>query len=294
MFGDTIKTKTSYIISMFERAVLARLPQRKRLLSLIIVISLIAALSLAVPQYLFPKTTAPHAPFTIMEKQLFISTGVSSWVTSNGSQMYQWETSLRATTKASVVSIKAVLNLSEGSPPIVQTRFHVGLPTIGIHNQLYYNQTASGESVELTPPTKGFFHVGQSFPEIVTVTFNNGTSVSVNTIAVVWTIPTRTMVAPTIMILHLAASVNQSNFSALTLSISLRNMGSATISLIVVSTSGVPSGVFRDVAPGQMVSGNFTYYLYPSPKVGDTVSIQIEGTFADFSYFDYTTTVKIT
>ncbi len=203
--------------------------------------------------------------------------------------MYQWDTSLRATTKANVVSIRAILNLSGGRALIEQTRFFVRdhFPAVvGVHDPLIYNQTADAETTDLTPPTEGSSHVGQSFPEIVTVTFNNGTSVSVKTTAMVWTIPTRTIVAPTIMILHLTASVNQSNFGALTISISLRNTGSAIISFIVVN----PSGVFRNIAPGQTVSGNFTDYMYPSPRAGDTLPIQIEGTFPDSSYFTYTTT----
>ncbi len=227
-----------------------------------------------------------------MEKQLIISTGILSWVTPSGSKVYRWETSLRALTKATVVSIKAALNLSEGSPSIVQTRFFFGLlSTIGLYDPLSYNVTASSETTDLTPPIPAFFHVGQSFPEIVTVTFYNGTSVSVKTTAVVFTIPTPTIVAPTIMILHLTASVNQTNFGALTISISLRNTGRATISVLLVNQSEV----LKNVEPGQTVSGNFTEYLYPTSRAGDTLPIQIRGTFPDsFSYFTYTMTVKIT
>jgi hypothetical protein len=122
-------------------------------------------------------------PRITSEKQLMIRTGISAVVTPDGPSFYTWGTSLQSTTRSFVVSIKAVLNLTRGSPPIEQTHFFIlsanSFAVVGPNTPLNFNQTATAEPVNLTPPTPGFFQNGQSFPETVTVVLQNGTSYSV-------------------------------------------------------------------------------------------------------------------
>ncbi|MDA4128230.1 MAG: hypothetical protein OK422_02005 [Thaumarchaeota archaeon] len=132
-------------------------------------------------------TSLTRLPFrTISERQLVITAGILAAVTGDGTRFYTWTTTLRSTTRSFVVSIKAVL-LIGGGPPIEQTHFFVltsiSFGVLGPNTPLNFNQTATSESVNLTPPTPGFFQNGLSFPEIVTVVLRNGTSYFVQTTA---------------------------------------------------------------------------------------------------------------
>ncbi|MDA4127276.1 MAG: hypothetical protein OK452_08780, partial [Thaumarchaeota archaeon] len=120
----------------------------------------------------FEPPSYPTSPNTIKQQQLTITTGIISWTTPDGSHHYQWDTSLRATSKANVVSIKAILNITRSLPPVVQTVFGVGFGLIGPNDPLNHNQTTGSEVTDLTPAYQNFLHLGQSFPESVMVTFS--------------------------------------------------------------------------------------------------------------------------
>jgi hypothetical protein len=237
----------------------------------------------------------PTSPKTITVRQLTITSGIDDYTSSNGNHSYLWVTSLRATSKDNVVSIKAVLNVTETLPPLVQTSFRIGFYLVKPNNGLNYNQTATADGITLTPAYGDFVHSGQSFPESVTATFRNGTSFKVETSAVVFSYPglRLRLVAPTIQVLDLTASVNKSDFSGLTVSITLKNTGDATISRILVYPTG-DGGTLENVAPGLTVSGTGTVYLYPAPSSGDLIPIAIWGYFADSSHFILNATVTAT
>ena len=87
-----------------------------------------------------------------------------------------------------VTSIRATVNVSNTGQPVVVTKFFVGVtPFSGF--PLGYNVTANAQTTDLTPPTSAGFQVGQYLPEVVSVTFQNGTSVEYHVTAQVFTYP---------------------------------------------------------------------------------------------------------
>lgn len=122
--------------------------------------------------------TVPTSAQTFFEKQMYVTTGIaySGLVLPSVPPTFEWETSLRPLTTA-IISIQAELNISDTAPPVVVSRFVVPLfAVIGPDDPLTYNLTAYMNATDLTPPANGSFYVGESFPETVTVTFQNGTS----------------------------------------------------------------------------------------------------------------------
>lgn len=144
---------------------------RQGVLVVFVVVMVVAIFAFA--PYIIPQP--PRSLETFSERQMFVTTGIISWVDGSGAQHYQWDTTFRSVT-AVAVSIRAELNLSSASAPISETKFMVGLALIGTNDPLDYNVTATMNTMDLAPPAQGFFHIGQSFPEVVSVTFLNGTS----------------------------------------------------------------------------------------------------------------------
>jgi len=129
-------------------------------------------------------TTQTGHSQTFSEKQVFITTGIAAFG-SGGSQYYQLETSVRSITQSFITSIRATVNISNTGPPVVVTHFFVGItPLSGF--PLGYNVTANAETTDLTPPTSAGFQIGQSLPEAVSVTFQNGTSIEYHVTAQVF------------------------------------------------------------------------------------------------------------
>jgi hypothetical protein len=132
-------------------------------------------------------TTQTGHPQTFSEGQVFITTGIVAF-SSAGSQYYQLETSVRSVTQSLITSIRATVNVSNTGPPVVVTVFFVGVtPLSGF--PLGYNVTANAETTDLTPPTSAGFQIGQSLPEAVSVTFQNGTSIQYHVTAQVFSSP---------------------------------------------------------------------------------------------------------
>ncbi len=124
--------------------------------------------------YIIPQP--PTSLRTFSERQMFATTGIVYQIGSSGTEVYLWGTTFRSETRSAVVSIQAELYLSGAAAPVTGTKFFVGLALIGPNDPLPHNLTANMETTQLAPPTQGFFHIGQSFPEVVSVTFLNGTS----------------------------------------------------------------------------------------------------------------------
>jgi hypothetical protein len=157
---------------------------------------------------------------------------------------------------------------------------------------LNHNSTTYAEEIDLTPTYQNFFHPGQSFPESVVATFSNGTSITVQTSAVVWRFPEPMFVSPTIEVLDSTAKVNKSDFSSLTVTMTLKNTGSMAFNgRVFLPTADIWS--FENLGPGQTVSGSGKAYLYPTPNQGDSIQVMIVWGFPDGSGFRYQTNVTV-
>jgi hypothetical protein len=124
-------------------------------------------------------TQIPESPRVYSEKQMWVTTGIEAWFntlypSSTSTTFYNLVTTVRSVTNSLVTNITATLDLT---PPFASSVFFQGglarvTPTV----PLGWNQTASLEGNNLTPPPGGF-QVGQYIPETIVVTFRNGTSV---------------------------------------------------------------------------------------------------------------------
>lgn len=122
----------------------------------------------------------PDSTRSFFEKQVNITTGVAyiGFSLPNNPPTYDWITTLQSTGPTPIVSIQAELNISNTAPPVKEAEFTSNFPyAVGPYNPLYdYSSPAIMESVHLNP-AQGSFYLGQTFPETVSVTFQNGTSV---------------------------------------------------------------------------------------------------------------------
>lgn len=141
-------------------------------------ILLIAGLS-----YLFPNNPSPEV---IRQKQLVVSPVILSWVDQQGIHHYQWGTEVRMLAKGGIVGMNATISIP-GMNPLSTTDFMIGLFRLAPNNPLWYNATANMANIDLLTP--GSLHAGQSFPETLTVKYDNGTlsSLSFDVVVVVVT-----------------------------------------------------------------------------------------------------------
>ncbi len=132
------------------------------------------------------QTTLVTKEQTFSEGEVFITTGVL-WVPPAGgmSGFYQLETSVRSVTQSQVVSIQATVNVT-GASPVVVTTFRQGLAPVSSTVPLGYNNTANAEGTDLPLPAQCNYQIGQSFPETLSLTFRNGTSVEYHVSAQVY------------------------------------------------------------------------------------------------------------
>jgi hypothetical protein len=167
----------------------------KRNIVIITLVVVVVAILAAVAFFSIPSltshtsstTTQTGRPQTFSEGQVFITAGIVAFST-GGSQFYQLETSVRSVTQSLVTSIRATVNTSYTGAPVEVTIFFVGVtPLSGF--PLGYNVTANAETTDLTPPTSAGFQIGQSFPEAVNLTFQNGTSIEYQVSAQVFNAP---------------------------------------------------------------------------------------------------------
>ena len=155
--------------------------------AIFVVISVVAVLVVfALSSFIVPQPTRMFQTFS--ERQMVVTTGIVAFK-EGGTQYYQWDTTLRSLTKSPIVSIRAELNLSRMHASAAVSKFFVGLAVIGPNDPLPHNVTANMETTDLTPPAQGFFYFGQSFPEVVSVTFLNGTSTQMFVSAQVYSSP---------------------------------------------------------------------------------------------------------
>jgi hypothetical protein len=123
-------------------------------------------------------TTSTITIQTFHEGQLFATTGIME----RGIGLYFLNTSLRSLTQSPVVGIRATVNYSK-TVSETNSMFFVGNAQT-MSNQvtplhpLGYNVTANVGTTELSPPTS--LQLGALLPEIINVTFQNGTSVALH------------------------------------------------------------------------------------------------------------------
>jgi hypothetical protein len=142
-----------------------------------VLVIIIAVLLIASAPYLFPNHPSnSNFPQVIRQKQLVISPAIVSLADSTqNADTYQWTTTVRNIGTTPIVYMNATLSLS-GMAPVSTTKFMLGLSPVGSNDPIMYNMSATSQVIDLSSPSLGYFHVGQSFPETLTVTYNNGTS----------------------------------------------------------------------------------------------------------------------
>lgn len=153
----------------------------------IAIVGVLAVAVVAVFYFTSASNATPHAPQTFSQKQMIVTVGILD-ASSDGTQLYQPETSIRSTSNSLITSITASLDVSGAGSPVVVSKFFQGLTPVTPTVPLGYNVTANAQTTDLTPPSGGF-QLGQSFPETVSMTLRNGTTVQLHVTAQVFTLP---------------------------------------------------------------------------------------------------------
>ncbi len=147
---------------------------KPRRLLLVAAVSIVVAAILLIAglPYFFPNNPSPEV---IRQKQLVVSAVILSWTDQQGIHLYQWSTTVRMLAKGGIVGMNATVSIP-GMNPVSTTDFMMGLTRLAPNNPLYYNATSISASLNLSPPSQDSLHAGQSFPETLTVKYDNGTS----------------------------------------------------------------------------------------------------------------------
>jgi hypothetical protein len=158
-------------------------------LGVVIVVGILAVYAVLSSVLSTPTSSTPttNGPRTWSEGKLFVTTGILE-LGYGANQLYFLNTSLRSLTQSQVVGISATVNYSS-SISESSSRFFVGhsqssSAQVTSSHPLGYNVTASIGTVALSPPNP--LQLGQTLPETINVTFQNGTSVALHVSAQVY------------------------------------------------------------------------------------------------------------
>jgi hypothetical protein len=107
-------------------------------------------------------------------------------------------------------------------------------------------------------------------------------------------IPGTNAVMP-ITIERLSALLNATDFSSVTILVTILNKSNQTIDFFDITVgSAAGGGGIENMTSGQTISANLTAFPYPLPQVGEKIPVNLRGTIGFGSFFEYEVSVPVT